>query len=64
MAIVYDNLGGHDAFTQWAKKHRTEFYKIAARLIPLEIRDPDRDKINVIINRLPSRRTGGEPTSD
>jgi hypothetical protein len=51
VSIVYDNIGGHNAFTQWAKRHRTEYYRIAARLIPVEIRDPDRDKTIVIVNR-------------
>ncbi len=31
---VYENIGGHTAFAAWAKEHPTDFYKIAARLIP------------------------------
>jgi hypothetical protein len=31
-------LGGVDALTRWARRNRTEFYKLAARLIPYEIR--------------------------
>ena len=37
------------------KKNRTEFYKIAVRLIPVEIKDTTDKTINVIINR------GGNP---
>lgn len=53
--IAYNESGGHEAFTAWAKKNRTEFYKIASRLIPVEIRDISDTTINVIINR------GGTP---
>ncbi len=37
IATAYDGIGGHEAFTAWARKHPTEFYKIAARLIPTEL---------------------------
>jgi len=37
IAIAYQGIGGHDAFTKWAKDHKTEFYRIAARLIPTEL---------------------------
>ena len=55
--VAYNDVGGHEAFTAWAKKNRTEFYRIAARLIPVEIRDTSDKTINVIINR------GGIPLS-
>ena len=35
--IVYDDIGGHPAFAAWARENPTEFYKIAARLIPSEV---------------------------
>lgn len=34
---VYNALGGDDAMTTWARNNQTEFYKIAARLIPTEV---------------------------
>ena len=34
--FVYENIGGHAAFANWAKENPTDFYKIAARLIPTE----------------------------
>jgi len=37
--IVYNRLGGHDAFLAWARKNRTEYYRIAARLIPGEMQE-------------------------
>jgi hypothetical protein len=33
---VYEDIGGHAAFANWAKEHPTDFYRIAARLIPTE----------------------------
>ncbi len=52
VAIVYNTLGGHEAFAEWAKLNQGEFYKICARLIPGEMRaeSPD-DRITVIIAR-------------
>lgn len=37
---VYENIGGDDAFAAWAKGNKTEYYKIAARMIPTEIVGP------------------------
>ncbi len=34
--LAYDNIGGDEQFAEWAKEHQTEFYKIAARMIPQE----------------------------
>lgn len=34
--FVYEDIGGHAAFANWAKENPTDLYKIAARLIPTE----------------------------
>lgn len=50
--IVYNRLGGHTAFLEWARNNQTEYYRIAARLIPGEMQEGDRDKtVTVVINR-------------
>src|SRR3712207_1176718 len=49
--IVYNDMGGHQAFTKWAKKNQTEFYKIASRLIPVEVHGTSDRTINVYVNR-------------
>ena len=60
--IVYDGLGGHAAFLQWASKNRTEYYKIAARLIPAEMRNEDNGKkIVVIVDRSGDGRVVENP---
>jgi hypothetical protein len=35
--MVFENIGGVEHLTEWAKANPTEFYKIAARLIPQEM---------------------------
>jgi hypothetical protein len=58
VVIVFSRLGGTDAMLRWAKRNRTEFYRMYARLIPnyvmahVDIRDvtelSDVELINVI----------------
>ncbi len=54
--VVYDGLGGHAAFLAWARENPTEYYRIAARLIPAELRSEEDRTINVIIEPSPSRK--------
>jgi len=50
---VYNGLGGHAAFLQWARENPTEYYKIAARLIPGEMRENGPDNgITVVVNKF------------
>lgn len=49
--IVYEDIGGHAAFAAWARECPTEFYKIAARLIPSEVNVSNDKGITVIVNR-------------
>ena|SRR6187431_875494 len=37
LVVAYDGIGGHATFMAWARDNQTEFYKIMARLIPVEI---------------------------
>lgn len=47
---VYTGLGGHANFLKWAKGNETEFYRIASRLIPGEMREDNGDQpIRVIV---------------
>lgn len=34
--FAFDQAGGYASLGRWAKKNRTEFYKLYARLIPVE----------------------------
>jgi hypothetical protein len=48
--LAYENIGGHEAFSKWAADNQTEFYRIAARLIPTEIKGPS-EEITVVLAR-------------
>ncbi len=34
---VYEDIGGHKAFAEWARENPGDFYRIASRLIPTEL---------------------------
>ena len=46
---VYRGLGGHTAFLAWARENQTEYYKIAARLIPAEMREDGSGKVVTVV---------------
>jgi len=47
--FVYDDIGGNAEFSRWAKQNPTEFYKIAARLIPTEIAAQSGTGLTIVI---------------
>jgi hypothetical protein len=54
--IVYNRLGGHAAFLGWARDNQSEFYRIAARLIPGETQEGHgTEHVTIIVSpsRLP-----------
>lgn len=36
-ALAFEGIGGVKKMTEWARKNPTDFYKLYARLIPVEI---------------------------
>lgn len=51
--IVYSRLGGHAAFLKWARDNQSEFYRIAARLIPGEAQESDgAEHVTIIVQRF------------
>lgn len=47
--MAFDKSGGVTALTAWAKLNRTEFYKLFARLIPVELAgSPDAPIVHTI----------------
>jgi hypothetical protein len=36
-ALAFDGIGGVDGLVEWAQANRTDFYKLYARLIPVEL---------------------------
>jgi hypothetical protein len=47
--LAYENIDGHEAFSKWAGENPTDFYKIAARLIPAEIKSSETEPLTVIV---------------
>ena len=45
--LVYQGLGGHKAYLAWARENETEFRKIMARHIPVEVSGPEGGPIQV-----------------
>lgn len=46
--LAFQDIGGDPAFSKWAKANPTEFYKIAARLIPHEVVGPGEDGAHLV----------------
>lgn len=40
LRIVYDEIGGHEAFAAWARENRGDFYRIMSKLLPAEVARP------------------------
>src|SRR5215475_8673140 len=49
--LAYEIIGGHEAFSKWAAENPTEFYRIAARLIPTEVKCSDGEGLTIIVDR-------------
>jgi hypothetical protein len=50
---AFHRLGGVDSMVLWAAHNPTEFYKIAARLIPQELSSAgDGSPVQIVINRI------------
>ncbi len=47
--LAFDKIGGAEALADWAQKNRTDFYKLASKLIPQQITG---DKDNPVIVEL------------
>ena len=56
--IVYNRLGGHTAFLEWARENQTEYYRIASRLIPGEMQEGNgAGNLTIIVQRNPEGPT-------
>lgn len=50
--LAFDESGGWTALTTWAGKNRTEFYKLYARLIPVEHTGKDGEPIATTVTHI------------
>jgi hypothetical protein len=58
---AFHRLGGVDSMVLWAAHNPTEFYKIAARLIPQEIGGGDGGPVQIIVNKISLNATPDAP---
>jgi hypothetical protein len=51
---VYEDIGGNAAFAEWARENPGDFYRIASRLIPVELTpmSPQERIINITLGRV------------
>lgn len=54
LALAFEGIGGVEALIEWAKKNQTEFYKLYARLIPVELHGAAADGSIVVEHRWPA----------
>lgn len=47
-ALAFEGIGGVPAFIAWAKKNPAEFYKLYARLIPVDVAMQGGVTLNVV----------------
>lgn len=38
LELAFEGLGGVEALTTWAKENQTEFYKLWAKLLPVQVK--------------------------
>ena len=50
VVAVFDELGGRQQMTTWARENQTEFYRLYARLLPTEVSGPDSEAIPVNVD--------------
>ncbi len=56
LITVYEKLqadagGAHAHFAGWAEENPTEFYKLAAKLIPVQLTGEDGAPLQIVINK-------------
>ncbi len=56
LALAFDGIGGVPALIAWAETHREAFYKLYAKLIPVELNGTaPNGAIQVVISPIESR---------
>ena len=51
LALAFEGIGGVPELIRWATNHREAFYKLYAKLIPIELGGPGKDgRIEVVIS--------------
>lgn len=46
---VFEEIGGVEAFAEWATENRHEFYRHYAKLLPIEVANADEEPLTIRI---------------
>ena len=46
--LAHENIDGHEALSKWPAKNHSDFYLLATRLIPTEIKSSEGEGLTVI----------------
>lgn len=52
--LAFEGIGGYKALAEWATENRTEFYKLYARLIPVDVTSDGKALAGVVVLPKPS----------
>lgn len=63
LVTVYNGMGGDAALLTWARRNKTDFYKICARLIPVE-KSPEGGEGEGTVERVVIVRVIGKAHTD
>jgi hypothetical protein len=46
---AFEQMGGVESLVAWGRRNRTEFYKLWVRMLPVELKNPDAERLRVEI---------------
>jgi len=52
MEMAFEGIGGADRLQAWAEKNTTDFYKLWAKLIPVQITGENGGDINITVRKV------------
>ena len=62
--LCHQDIGGREAMAAWARKHRTVFYTLFARLIPLSVNVANTFKVLSYAERMSQEQSATAPGAD
>jgi len=62
--MAFEDIGGSQAFAEWAAANRTEYYSIASKLLPREMTRDEGKRVTVVVNRGGTMRNQQQPIAE
>lgn len=59
--LAFEELGGVPALVQWGRENPTDFYKLLARLIPVEVTGPNGKELSITVKHYDFPTNGNPP---